>query len=238
MNQMNGSRDSNVWWLIARRQVSPGSRIVEARQEGTPMAANATEIALRSRFGQILMSDPCQRINFRWGRLHADGSAYSFVALALASRPPKGIGVIVNPRLPANTEASYDSVTNKFTVRSAAYGGTAFHKMSIVHEATHAIADATDRGTVLGQLDETGAYVAGALFNIYSAPSLNGPYPFNPIGQGIFETAHRVAMQIAATPGVALNPQVASPLRQAVLNHPTYAFLRQSPRYTNDGVSL
>jgi hypothetical protein len=121
------------------------------------------------------MSDPCQRINFRWGRLHADGSAYSFVALALASRPPKGIGVIVNPRLPANTEASYDSVTNKFTVRSAAYGGTAFHKMSIVHEATHAIADATDRGTVLGQLDETGAFVAGALFNIYSAPSLNGP---------------------------------------------------------------
>jgi hypothetical protein len=210
----------------------------DASGKETEMAGPSLEVLMRSRFGQILMSDPCQRINFRWGKLHPDGSAFSFVALALASKPPKGIRVTVNTHLPSGTEASYDSVANRFTVPSAGYGGTAFQKMSIVHEATHAIADATDKGTVLGQLDETGAYVAGALFNIYSAPSLNGPYPFNPIGQGIFEIAHKVAMQIAPTPGVALNPQVASPLRQAVLAHPTYAFLRRPPRYTNDGVSL
>lgn len=184
------------------------------------------------------MSGPCQRIDFHWGRLHPDGSAFSFIALALASTPPKGIRVIVNSHLPAGTEASYDSVVNKFTVPSAGYGGTAFQKQSIVHEATHAISDATDKGQILGQLDETAAYVAGALFNIYSAPSLSGPYPFNPVGQGLYETAHNVAMQIAATPGVALNPQIASPLRQAVLAHPSYAFLRRTPRYTNDGVSL
>jgi hypothetical protein len=67
------------------------------------------------------------------------------------------------------------------------------------------------KSTMRGELEETAAYVAGALFNIYSAPGLSGPYPFTPATGSIFhyQTAHNVAMQIAATPGVALNPQIA-----------------------------
>ena len=111
--------------------------------------------------------------------------------------------------------------------------------MVIVHEATHAVADATLPGTSMrGELEETAAMVAGALFNIYSAPNLIGPYPFNPVGQGLWETAHNVAMQIAGSPGYALDPNVASPLRLAILANPIYSFLKTSPRYSEDGVSL
>jgi hypothetical protein len=201
------------------------------------MAGPSPQILMRTRFGQILMSAACQRINFHWGPLHPDGSAFSFIALALASKPPKGMGVAVM-KLAANRGAQYNPTANRIEVPSAGFGNSAFDQMSIVHEATHAIADATTKSSMRGELEETAAFVAGALFNIYSAPALSGPYPFTPAPGSIFQTAHNVAMQIAATPGVALNPQIASPLRQQILGNPTYAFLKTSPRYTHNGVSL
>ena len=39
--------------------------------------------ALRSRISDILMSDSCQRIDFRWGPYHIDGWNYTAVALSL-----------------------------------------------------------------------------------------------------------------------------------------------------------
>jgi hypothetical protein len=201
------------------------------------MAGPSPQVLLRTRFGQILMSAACQRIDFHWGPLHPDGSAFSFIALALASKPPKGMGVAVM-HLAANRGAQYNPTANRIEIPSASFGTSAFDQMSIVHEATHAIADATNKGKMRGELEETAAFVAGALFNIYSAPALSGPYPFNPVGQGIFQTAHSVAMQIASSPGTALNPQIASPLRQQILGNPTYTFLKTQPRYTHNGVSL
>jgi len=184
------------------------------------------------------MSDACQKIDFYFG-LHVDGSAFSYIALALASTPPNGIRCNVGG-VAANQGANYDTTTNTFNVPSDSFASTNFgEKMVIVHEATHAVADATMPGThPRGELQETAAMVAGALFNIYSAPALSGPYPINPAGQGLWETAHNVAMQIAGSPGYALDPNVASPLRLAILANSTYSFLKTSPRYSEDGVSL
>jgi len=200
------------------------------------MATNpATEMALPTRFGRILMSDACQKIDFHWGRLHIDGSAFSFIALGLASRPPHGIGCRVQ-HLKKNRGAQYNPTANRIEVPKASFGTNPGEEMEVVHEATHAIADATTKSKMRGELEETAAYVAGALYNINAAASISGPFPVTPTG--IWLAAHNVALQIVGNPGYALSPIIASPLRQAVLTSPTYAFLKQTPNYTHDGVSL
>ncbi len=63
--------------------------------------------ALRSRISDILMSDSCQRIDFRWGPYHIDGWNYTAVALSLvgASRSLRVaiIGGWLSTRAPPTT---------------------------------------------------------------------------------------------------------------------------------------
>jgi hypothetical protein len=87
--------------------------------------------------------------------------------------------------------------------------------------------------------DELAAFVAAALFNINSAPSPTGPFPFNTTTQP-YAAAHQVALNIANNKGYAISPIIANPLRQAILSHPTYAHIHANPKitYSNNGLIL
>jgi len=52
--------------------------------------------------------------------------------------------------------------------------------------------------------------------------------------------AHAVGMSIQDSPGSAISPTIANPLRLAILASPTYRFLRAHPGtpYENNGVRL
>jgi hypothetical protein len=141
------------------------------------MVSSASQAPLRMRLGAQLMSHACAKIDFHWGPLHVDGSAFSFVALALASRPPHGLGCAVK-KLKSGVEAQYNGPARQFEFSKPTYGTAPFERITLVHEATHAIADLRAGSKTRGELDETAAFVAGALFNIYSALNLSGPFPY------------------------------------------------------------
>ena len=117
----------------------------------------------------ILMSAPCQRIDFSYAGQHIDGSAFSFVALALGSQPPSGV-TVVQAELHNGDTADYSSSSNTLTIDAGLDIASPFGEIVIVHEATHAVQDATMPGQVLWNVDrEAAAFVACALYNIYSA---------------------------------------------------------------------
>src|ERR1700731_2164222 len=109
------------------------------------MAESSALVTLRGLAGDILMSSPCQQIDFHWGRNHIDGSGFSFVALALLTRhASRGLHFKIEHQ-PPGVGASYFALTNTFSVPNANYGAKPGEKIAIVHEAAHAIGDATKR---------------------------------------------------------------------------------------------
>ncbi len=208
------------------------------------MATQAELDALRGRTSQLLMSAACQRIDFHWGRNHIDGSAFSFIALTLITKPKAqhGISFVVKPQ-PPNVGASYDPGSNRVEFPTASFGSSdPWEKMSIIHEMTHAVIDLKmKRNSLRAVHDEICAYTAGALFNIYSAANpAAGPYPYVAAPSTIYSAAHDVARAIQGSPGTAINPTTVNPLRLAILASPTYTYLHAHPNYAygNNGVSL
>jgi len=198
--------------------------------------ATSPDLALRTRTGEILMSAPCQRIDFHWAHYHIDGSGFSFVALATLSRGSKGVHFKIEHQ-PTGVGARYFPSTNMFSVPTANFGvSDAWQKMALVHECTHALIDATHAKQHTRSIhDELAAYVASALFNIYSAPSQSGPFPYTPVG--IFAAAHQVALNIANATGYAISPTIAAPLRQAILQK-NVLYPHPNSSYDNNGIRL
>ena len=83
------------------------------------MTGTAASAALRQRISDVLMSDSCQRIDFRWGPYHVDGWAYTAVALSLIGAH-HSLRVSVR-HLPAAAEAQYDPDINTIIVPNANY---------------------------------------------------------------------------------------------------------------------
>ena len=206
--------------------------------------AKAHELALRNRAGALLMSTACQNIDFRWAGIHVDGSSFSFIALAMLNKATHSPGIHFRvEHQPAGVGASYDPQTNTFSVPSTSFGSVSpWEKQAIVHECTHALIDATSgKRKTFSIHDEMAAFVAGALFNIYSAPNLTGPFPFvSPTGDTIGIAAHQVALGATSNKGYAISPITMDPLRKAILASKNYAPLKQNPRirYGNNGVRL
>jgi hypothetical protein len=214
----------------------------------TPSAA---EQSLTSVVSQILVSLPCQRINFCFGDTYVDGSGYYFVALSLASidNKAKALGVVINTSLPLGTEAQYDPTSNNLVLPKAGYGATGFQKMSIVHELTHAVIDSRAPRQITKMLDnETTAYLAGALYNVFSAPSAAGPFGYQPgPGNPIYIEAHRLATKArrhleewSNSFRYLFNPWDVVTLQNAITASPTYGFIKLNPggSYGDDGLPL
>lgn len=196
---------------------------------------------IRKRIASTLMSSPCQKISFWFNRVHVDGSGLSFVALALLSKPNGrvGLNVRVLPR-PAGVEANYDPSTNTYIVPRANYGQTRGEQMHLVHESVHALCDAYGGVKSTFAVDEEGAaYLAGALYYVYTAPTGTDPFAT----MKTWNKAHRVAGELAEKvkdrdDTFAISPQEALPLRTAITED--YAFIKRNPKvkFANDGVSL
>ncbi len=192
-----------------------------------------------------------QQRHFCFGDTYVDGAGYYYVALSLISidNKAKALGVVIDTKLPANTEAQYDPTTNNLVFPRAGYGASGFQKMSILHELTHAVLDSRAPRQIRKMLDnETTAYLAGALYNVFSAPSATGPFGFDPgTGAGIYSEAHRLALtarrhleQWNNSFRYNFNPWDVVTLQNAILASPTYSFIKNNPagKYGDDGLPL
>ena len=202
---------------------------------------------LRARMGSLLMSPAAQKIDFYLDRFHVDGWGFTYVALALLSQPVRGAGFRIRTGgVAPGADATYQPANNTFSFPNAGYGQTAFQRMSIIHEATHAMRDSQGRRiqtslgprTTTAVSDEAAAFIAGALFHIFDTASTTAPSWATP--GSIFETAHNLAVAGSGQFGYAFSPQDAKTMRDAVLAHPIYRSLRRNPRtsYSNNGVRL
>jgi hypothetical protein len=201
-----------------------------------------TTLAFRQRISDILMSDSCQRIDFRWGPYHIDGWNYTAVALSLVGAN-HSLHVSVGHMAP-NAEATYDPDANTIRLPNVTYAAAgaspnpnlAFQRMTIVHECTHAAVDQLRRAhRILYRSNEVLAYVGGALFNAYEGD------PFAPPPAGIYGAARVVAANIKDTPGAVIGtPADVQALQTAITQSATYSFLqtRPSTTVTNSGLPL
>lgn len=209
------------------------------------MTDTAASAALRQRISDVLMSDSCQRIDFRWGPYHIDGWAYTAVALSLIGAR-QSLHVVV-AHMPPNTGAEYDPDTNSIklpranyaaaTIGAAANPSLAWERRSIVHECTHAVVDQMRRHHhILYRSNEVLAFVGDALFNVYEG----SPFAAATAG-GIWAAANRIAQNIKNRPGSIIGSAAdVQALEAAITQSPTYSFLRSRPRtmVRNSGLPL
>jgi hypothetical protein len=192
------------------------------------------EEAVLIRISNILMSDACQSIDFRYAGFHLDWVNYTAVALSAASPDPKPdrLRVIVGA-FQDSTEASYDWRTNTLKLKAWSYGATVFsEKSTIVHECTHAAVDQQGSPKTISRVDnEILAYVAQALFVRLSGSIIlpgSGPTAL---------AAQDVANKIKDQPGSSLDANDAARLKQTLVTEPLYASLKtRSLTDTNNGI--
>jgi hypothetical protein len=215
---------------------------------GNPTPSPA-ERQMAATIGGILSSPQCQRIDFTLRNNRISGSLYSIIAISSASPNNKtsNFGVKVMP-MPAGTEARYNTDNNNMEVPTAAYGSTPFQRLTFVHEATHAALDARGRSSSPPRLlNETLAYIAGALFNVYSAPNVAGPFPYTPPAGNIYFQAHKLALIIRGNQdrynsesNYSLTQGDVEALQAWIVASPTYHnfFVDPAATYGDNGVKL
>lgn len=136
-----------------------------------------TNTEMRVRFASILLSAPCQNMDFWCGGLHVSGAGLALIAHALSGggRHGKGVRVVVEP-VGKNAAAQYDQFRNAIVVPKRGWAKRdTFERIGTVHEAVHALRDAYGaRLTFEGHpfrpraaTDEAAAYVAGCLYDVY-----------------------------------------------------------------------
>lgn len=214
---------------------------------GNPNASPA-EKQMATKIANLLMTPQCQKIDYMLNETWVSGSLYSFIALSIVSplNNVSNIGVTVKA-MPVGTEAQYIIASNNIEVPSQTYGSTPFQRMTFVHECTHAALDARRSKYALPRLlNETCAYISGALFNVYLAGSASGPFGFNP-GAGIYAEAHKLAIKMRKNQDrfsnaftYALYQSDVAALQNAIKASPTYAGFFDDPAetYGDDGVDL
>ena len=91
---------------------------------------------LVAKVANVLLSPECQRINFRWGRLHVTGKAYRAVVLALAdSRINLFEADDDEHKLADDVEAVYKSNSETMIIRPHRNLHKVSRRRTIVHEA-------------------------------------------------------------------------------------------------------
>lgn len=133
--------------------------------------ANEAEISrLRAKAKTLLTSSVCKQIRFKLDNVAIQYLMYGYVA-----------GLIAEDHVHIKVESGdgYDHVFNTMTFSSADP-----HAATIVHEATHAVIDATNAGKdVTKGTHETAAYLAETIFSLLSgdSPDLGVPYLTPPL---------------------------------------------------------
>jgi hypothetical protein len=163
---------------------------------------NEAEKMIVRKTSMLLTSQATQRVNFYYKGLVFGPAEWRYVSECLTWSLThkgifggiRGIGVKI-AKMPANTGAQYEIDDDVIKVPNAGFGDTAWEKMTLVHESTHACIDALYKKKKVPRLDnEASAYLAGALYNVYRAASVDGPFDYNPGSSGIYYEAHQVAI--------------------------------------------
>ena len=189
--------------------------------------AGPNDAVITQRVVDLLRSEACQRIDFRFGPYHIDGWCYVRVALAALS-PLQDFHIVADEHsISAGAAAEYSASTNTLQIPRLSYASAAdaqvlqpparltsaavlaFQRMAIVHECTHAAIDQMrQHPTIFRRSDEVIAYVAAALFNInegipFNASALPPAHPSRPS----FVAAHTIATNVARRPGGTIGSQ-------------------------------
>ena len=201
---------------------------------------HVNEPALVAKISQVLLSQACQRINFRWGKLNVTAKAYRAVVLALNDSridifEADGVGHTLDP----TAEASYIGNPESIIIRPHLDHHTAFNRRAIVHESTHAIQDNQLSGEWVWRLDdEATAYIAEWLFVLHASPNpdrlISKPDPDDAIEPIAFE----IARALADKPGASPDPAAMRRLGDAIFHDPTYSVtMALHPWIREDGVT-
>jgi hypothetical protein len=190
------------------------------------------EDAALMRISNILMSDACQSIDFRYAGVQLNWVNYTAVALSAVSPDPKPnrLRVIVGP---FKDEASYDWRTNTIKLQAWSYGASVFaEKATLVHECTHAAIDQQGSPKTISRVDnEILAYLTEALFVRLSGSALL------PGSDPTALAAQVVADKIKDQPGSSISSDDAAALVKALNDDPLYAWLKtRVVTDTNDGI--
>ncbi len=195
---------------------------------------------LVAKVANVLLSPECQRINFRWGRLHVTGKAYRAVVLALAnSRINLFEADDDEHKLADDVEAVYKSNSETMIIRPHRNLHKVSRRRTIVHEATHAVQDARLNGVWVWSLDdEATAYIAEWLYVIHSSPDVdnlrNYPDPHEPIDIIALEIAFSLVGKHGGVPKAAAMQR----LGNAIYANPTYSVhMLLHPWTRDDGVT-
>ena len=201
---------------------------------------HVNEPALVAKISQVLLSQACQRINFRWGKLNVTAKAYRAVVLALNDSridifEADGVGHTLDP----TAETSYIGNPESIIIRPHLDHHTAFNRRAIVHESTHAIQDDQLSGEWVWRLDdEATAYIAEWLFVIHASPNpdrlISKPDP----NDAIETIASEIARSLADRPGASPDPAAMRRLGDAIFHDPTYSVtMALHPWIRDDGVT-
>lgn len=171
--------------------------------------------AVRVRFTSILLSAPCQKVDFWCGGLHVNGAGLAVIAHALSAggTAGKGIGISVE-KLGDYAAAAYDYQRDAFLISTADWAKEdAFERLAVVHEAIHALRDSFGKRLIYegrpfrprAATDEAAAYVGGCLYNIYVQREAGGTAAEKPAWLAARKSpthavAYGVALRQAAKP--------------------------------------
>lgn len=139
------------------------------------MATPAEIKSLRQRTVGILRSKPCMDIKFTMDNITIMGYGYGYISQMIEEENVDfSIGNV------GNFTALYNSRNNTFGFKTADIGksGDAGERGTIVHEATHAVIDATGKGrTIKYATDEVAAYLAEMIYALNCRDPINTTGP-------------------------------------------------------------
>jgi hypothetical protein len=200
------------------------------------MAVN--DAALVAKVSQVLLSPECQRINFRWGKMHVDAKAFRAVVFAMVDSRIHLYEANAKHKLDSDAEAEYRGSSEMMIIQPSLNMHVIYNRMTIVHESTHAIQDAQLEDEWVWRLDkEAIAFVAEWLYDIYCSPNpdhlRNKPDPDDPIELIALE----IARSLAGKPGASPDPTAMRRLGDAIFKNPTYSVrMLLHPWSRGDGV--
>jgi hypothetical protein len=144
------------------------------------MARTNEEVVLARRVARILRNGSCFKIRFKVDGLFIQTYQYVYIAGAAEDDTVK-----VRIGTPGPYDAQYDPAANRMTFSSGDVGTTPDGEVSIVHESTHAVLDATyggrgssDRAQASFESGELAAYIAETLYAIDRGFPVNRQGPF------------------------------------------------------------
>jgi hypothetical protein len=194
--------------------------------------------ALVAKVSGVLLSPECQRINFRWGKMHVNAKAFRAVVFAMVDSRIHIYEADAAHPLDPGVEAVYRGSSETMIIQPRLNMHAIYNRMTIVHESTHAIQDAQLEDEWVWQLDkEAIAFVAEWLYDIYCSPNpdnlRNKPDPDDPIELIALE----IARSLAGKPGASPDPTAMRHLGDAIYKNPTYSVrMLLHPWSRGDGV--